>query len=139
MGPETDEQGDATAALPKRYKELMQKHTALLSEFEVFIKAEEVKLELADFLAELWAIKDTEEFRIFGFSSENQAAAWKKRIEEARGKLEADHELPPQIRMVPASLLSLGLDLVWSKGEPNENTGWNLEIIQNGLNWKMAD
>jgi len=96
--------------------------------------------ELAAFFAELKAMKDTQQFRNLGFASKNQAAAhWKTRVEEARGRLEADPDLPVEVKIVPGSLLMLGLSWVESKGEPNDDTEWHLEIIQNGLNYKPGD
>lgn len=101
-------------------------------------RAEEVKPELSALLKELKAMKDTTQFKELGFSSKNKIAAdWKMRVEEARTRLEADPDLPPQIKVVPASLLSLGQNWLTSKGKNSEDADWDLEMIQVGLGWEL--
>jgi hypothetical protein len=97
-------------------------------------RAEEVKPELLALFKELEALRDTPEFHELGFSDNNPAAAWKKRVEDAQERFERDYTLPPEARAMPACLLQLGLDWQHSKGQNDSIVEWDLEPINAWLN-----
>ena len=105
-------------------------------------RAEEVKPKLAALLRELEAMRNTRQFRELGFSAKNHTAThWKKRVEETEERLKADDNLPAEVKIVPAVLLSLGLDYVGqNKGaDKKSDIEYDLELIRTGLDWKWDD
>ena len=150
------------AALMKRAEETDPKLAALLKEYDLVAllkeydeevlwrravmlkRAEEVKPELRAMLKELEAMKDTKEFREFGFSTRNPAAIdWETRVKETRARLEAEFQadgvLPPEVATVPRALLLLGVYSTSDTEQARDMVEWELEAIQNGLNWKLPD
>jgi hypothetical protein len=99
-----------------------------------------VKPKLLALFKELEALRDTQEFHELGFSDNNPtAAAWKKRVEDARERFERDYTLPPEARAMPGCLLQLGRDWQHSKGQNDSIVEWDLEPINAWLNCKRSD
>jgi len=105
-------------------------------------RIKEVKKELVTLLRELEAMRTTKQFRELRFSAKNPIAAdWKKRMEEVRERIEADDNLPVEVKIVPGVLLSLGLDYVWQDrgSDKKSDIEYDTELIEAGLNWKPGN
>ena len=89
---------------------------------------------------ELLAMRGTTAFTELGFSTKNQqATAWKTRVETLRDRMEKDWDIAGEVRAAPAYLLGLGLDKTWRSGGITDKSKWDAQMVQDALNWKLPE
>lgn len=107
---------------------------------EMVKAAAPVQAELKALYEELLAMRGSKDFVEMGFSAKNKLASnWKARVEAFRQRIAPMDVLPVQVRAAPAYLLTIGFDREWRKGRTNADSKWNMQMITDGINWKLEE
>lgn len=99
-----------------------------------------VQSELKALYTELLAMRGSKKFVELGFSKNNVLASeWKAKVEAFRARIENNNDIPLQVRAAPAYLLTIGFDRAWRAGRTNADSTWNMQMINDGINWKLEE
>lgn len=99
-----------------------------------------VQPEIIALYDELKALQRTRDFLQMGFSTKNPAGSqWKDKVDALRSRIEKDYSITPEVRLAPASLIGLGLELIQNKGKMTSMAKTHQEEVEAAIHWKLKD
>ena len=103
-------------------------------------KTPPVQAEIKQLYDELLAMRNTMEFKELGFSGKNKTSnEWRNRVNALSARLKADDDIPINIKVAPGYLISLGMEKAWRQGSTTSDSKWNMQMVQDALNWKLEE